>query len=40
MKDLFWDLFATTGKIEYYVKYREAVRREVSGKRYNRGENI
>ncbi len=23
MKDLLWDLFKTTGKIEYYMKYKE-----------------
>ena len=28
MKDLLWDLFKNTGKIEYYLKYKEALRRE------------
>ena len=23
MKNLLWDLFKTTGKIEYYMKYKE-----------------
>ena len=23
MKDLLWDLFVHTGKIEYYIKYKE-----------------
>lgn len=23
MKDLLWDLFKNTGKIEYYLKYKE-----------------
>ena len=23
MKDLLWDLFKKTGKIEYYLKYKE-----------------
>lgn len=23
MKDLLWDLFKSTGKIEYYMKYKE-----------------
>lgn len=23
MKELLWDLFKNTGKIEYYLKYRE-----------------
>ena len=23
MKDLLWDLFKNTGKIEYYIKYKE-----------------
>ena len=23
MKQLLWDLFKTTGKIEYYLKYKE-----------------
>ena len=25
MKDLLWDLFKKTGKIEYYLKYKEVV---------------
>ena len=23
MKDLLWDMFVHTGKIEYYIKYKE-----------------
>lgn len=26
MKDLLWDLFVHTGKIEYYMKYKEEVK--------------
>ncbi len=26
MKDLLWDLFIHTGKIEYYLKYKEYIR--------------
>jgi hypothetical protein len=29
-----------TGKIEYYIKYKEAVRSEGNGKGYNSRENI
>lgn len=25
MKDLLWDMFVHTGKIEYYLKYKELV---------------
>ena len=28
MKDLLWDLFVTTGKIEYYVKFKEEEKKE------------
>ncbi len=31
MKDLLWDLFKNTGKIEYYIKYKEEVNKD--GKR-------
>ena len=31
MKELLWDLFKATGKIEYYLKYKEEV--EKDGKR-------
>lgn len=31
MKDLLWDLFKSTGKIEYYLKYKEEVKKD--GKR-------
>ncbi len=27
MKELLWDLFKTTGKIEYYLKYKEEVKK-------------
>ena len=28
MKNLLWDLFKSTGKIEYYVKYKEEIRKQ------------
>lgn len=28
MKELLWDLFKTTGKIEYYIKYKEEVKKD------------
>lgn len=28
MKDLLWDLFVHTGKIEYYLKYKELEKKE------------
>lgn len=28
MKELLWDLFKTTGKIEYYLKYKEEVKKD------------
>lgn len=28
MKDLLWDLFVTTGKIEYYMKFKEEEKKE------------
>jgi len=28
MKELLWDLFKTTGKIEYYMKYKEEVKND------------
>ena len=31
MKELLWDLFKNTGKIEYYLKYKEEVKK--NGKR-------
>lgn len=27
-KQLLWDLFENTGKIEYYMKYKEVVKKE------------
>lgn len=29
MKDLLWDLFVHTGKIEYYIKYKECIKNKV-----------
>ncbi len=29
MKELLWDLFRNTGKIEYYMKYKEEMRKEI-----------
>ncbi len=40
MKDLLWSLFIHTGKIEYYIRYKEEVRREGSGKGYYRREDV
>ena len=31
MKELLWDLFRKTGKIEYYIKYKEELKKD--GKR-------
>lgn len=28
MKELLWDLFKNTGKVEYYVKYKEEVKKD------------
>lgn len=28
MKDMLWNLFRTTGKIEYYMKYKEELRKD------------
>ena len=28
MKELLWDLFKNTGKIEYYLKYKEIIKDE------------
>ena len=33
MKELLWDLFRKTGKIEYYIKYKEEVKKD--GKKDN-----
>lgn len=35
MKELLWDLFRKTGKIEYYLKYKEVVNNERSRDRKN-----
>ncbi len=32
MKDLLWDLFVHTGKIEYYIKYKELIKSENKSK--------
>ena len=28
MKELLWGLFKSTGKIEYYIKYKEEVKKD------------
>ena len=28
MKELLWDLFKNTGKIEYYIKYKEELKKD------------
>ena len=33
MKELLWDLFKKTGKIEYYLKYKEVVNNERNNNR-------
>lgn len=33
MKELLWDLFKKTGKIEYYMKYKEVVNNERNNNR-------
>ena len=38
MKKLLWDLLKTTGKIEYYIKYKEEVKKD--GKRNSNRKNI
>lgn len=32
-KQLLWNLFRVTGKVEYYLKYKEVEKSEVDGKR-------
>ena len=32
MRNLLWDLFVHTGKIEYYLKYKEVIEYEKSNK--------
>ena len=32
MKDLLWDMFVHTGKIEYYLKYKELINSEKSNR--------
>lgn len=34
MEKLLWDMFVHTGKIEYYVKYKECLRSREDGKGY------
>ena len=29
MTELLWNLFRSTGKIEYYMKYKEEMRKEI-----------
>lgn len=31
-KELLWDMFKHTGKIEYYIKYKEAIKKDMEGK--------
>jgi hypothetical protein len=40
MKNLLWQLFIHTGKIEYYLKYKEVIRREKNGKGYSNREDL
>lgn len=35
MKELLWDLFKKTGKIEYYLKYKEVTNNERNNNRKN-----
>jgi hypothetical protein len=35
MKELLWDLFKTTGKIEYYMKLKEVEKNEKNNTREN-----
>ena len=28
MKEILWDLFKNTGKIEYYIKYKKEVKKD------------
>lgn len=35
MKELLWDLFKKTGKIEYYMKYKEVVNNDRERRRNN-----
>ena len=40
-KQLLWDLFVNTGKIEYYLKYKEVLKEvDNDGKNDNSRENI
>lgn len=39
MKNLLWDMFVHTGKIEYYVKYKELMRSK-DGKNINDRKNL
>lgn len=36
MKELLWDLFKITGKIEYYLRYKELEYNDNKSKRTNR----
>lgn len=40
MKELLWQLFVNTGKIEYYIRYKELLRSEGSGEGYNCREDL
>ena len=39
-KNLLWDLFKNTGKIEYYVKYKEEESSKKNAKSNNNRKNI
>ena len=39
MKDLLWSLFCETGKIEYYLKYKELIKGDTN-ERYRDRKNL
>lgn len=39
MKELLWSLFRETGKIEYYIKYKELIRDD-KNERYRDRQNL
>ena len=40
MKELLWELFKNTGKIEYYLKIKELEKEVNNGKSYYGGKNL
>lgn len=40
MKELLWNLFKNTGKVEYYLKYKELEKEDYDGKNNNRRKNL